>query len=752
MNPPAVPTSHEPGEPKGENQRGTGTLKTGSTRPVGPDTAKAYDAAGNVGTSTASTVTVSKADTTPPTVSVTAPAVPDYELLRRIGGGAYGEVWLARSKATGALRAAKIVWRRTFADERPFQREFEGIQRFERISREHPSQLALFHIGRNEAEGYFYYIMELADGLENPKSESPEAEMPTPNTALRSAASGLASAFDLRASDLYTPHTLRADLTHGRLPAARVLEIGLALTEALAHLHNHGLVHRDVKPSNVIFVTGRPKLADIGLVTDASDTCSIVGTEGYLPPEGPGTPQADLFALGKVLYEAATGTDRRQFPRLPEELRAWPDANQVFELNEVVLRACAPDAQQRYRSAGEMFEDLAKLQQGRSIKQQRIWQHRLAAARRIGIAAAAVALAAAGGVFLWQTTGPHGRAAGPTVNEDGTAGTRDPRANEAYQLGLLGLRQGTAKGFSQAQNYFSVAIKAEPRFVLAHARLFEVYLMSEDHGIPFIEGKSNALKELSVTLTNLAPTNAETHAAMAIVLFLNEWRWVEAKREFEHALELDPDCRMALTYYGYFLTRQGQYKKARDVLEHALARYPTSALIAKFRGHCEYVARDYDAALRFYDKASDLEPSYPSGHYWAGRVYLAQTNYSQALVEMEEHESRQGLSNVDVEYEYEQYRKALGVGPQGYWTNLIHEIEKRGGTRMGTPLLSYTVAMAYARLGDKQHALTKLEDAFAEHDSMEDLLVDEVWDGYRQEPRFNDILKKVGLYPWRAAR
>src|SRR5205807_8994439 len=64
------------------------------------------------------------------------------------------------------------------------------------------------------------------------------------------------------------------------------------------------------KPSNIIFSHGQPKLADIGLIANQDATCSFVGTEGYLPPEGPGSPQADLYSLGKVLYEASTGHDR----------------------------------------------------------------------------------------------------------------------------------------------------------------------------------------------------------------------------------------------------------------------------------------------------------------------------------------------------------------------------------------------------------------------------------------------------------
>src|SRR6266702_4306553 len=90
------------------------------------------------------------------------PTIPDHELLKCIGRGSYGEVWLARN-IMGAFRAVKVVYRSTFDSDRPYDREFEGLQKFEPVSRTHESQLAILHVGRNDREAYFYHVMELAD-------------------------------------------------------------------------------------------------------------------------------------------------------------------------------------------------------------------------------------------------------------------------------------------------------------------------------------------------------------------------------------------------------------------------------------------------------------------------------------------------------------------------------------------------------------------------------------------------------------
>src|SRR3954471_15941018 len=90
------------------------------------------------------------------------PEIPDHTLLRPIGRGAYGEVWLARN-VMGALRAVKVIWGGQFESGRPYDREFAGIQRYEPVSRSSGGLVHVLHVGRNDPEGYFFYVMELAD-------------------------------------------------------------------------------------------------------------------------------------------------------------------------------------------------------------------------------------------------------------------------------------------------------------------------------------------------------------------------------------------------------------------------------------------------------------------------------------------------------------------------------------------------------------------------------------------------------------
>jgi hypothetical protein len=262
------------------------------------------------------------------------PGVPDHELLRQVGRGSYGEVWLARS-VMGSFRAVKVVYRASFDSDRPYEREFGGLQKFEPVSRTHPGLVSILHIGRNTESGCFYCVMEVADDMVAGQAIEP---------------------------DQYQPRTLACELVkRGRFPLDECLDLGIALAAALGHLHSHGLVHRDIKPSNIIFVNGVPKLADIGLVTQIGTKATFVGTEGYLPPEGPGSPGADLYSLGRVIYEISLGQSQEQFPELPTRLRELPDAAGLMRLNALVLQACDPQAAKRFRSAEDFRAALAEL-------------------------------------------------------------------------------------------------------------------------------------------------------------------------------------------------------------------------------------------------------------------------------------------------------------------------------------------------------------------------------------------------------
>ena len=292
--------------------------------------------------------------------------IADHELIRRISAGSYGEVWLARNHL-GTYRAVKIVQQARFDHARPFEREYEGMEKYEPVSRLHEGLVDVLQVGRADP-GTFYYVMELADDVSTGPTVDPI---------------------------FYEPRTLASDLkAKGRLPVSDCIQIGIRLCQTLTCLHERGLIHRDIKPSNVIFINHEVKLADIGLVADLRGAKTYVGTAGFIPPEGPNSVKADIYGLGKLLYEVSTGNDRNDFPALPD--RTVYSA-EFLELNSVLLRACSPDPVKRYRSAEAMEADLRLIAVGKSVRRlhqlearfTRIW-------RWSAVVAAALALLAFG--------------------------------------------------------------------------------------------------------------------------------------------------------------------------------------------------------------------------------------------------------------------------------------------------------------------------------------------------------------------
>ena len=279
--------------------------------------------------------------------------------VREIGRGAHGVVHLARDSRTGAFAALKVCPRPDGGDPdalAAWERERRGTALYAALP-PHPGLVRILAFDEAADGRSFRVAMELAD------AENGSRLVPSGVRACRATDCGHCALRIEHCAFLsaYRPKTLASVLqAEIVLSLPDCLSLGLRLAGALEFLQSRHLAHRDVKPSNVLYVGGRPVLADVGLVADLRDAKSLVGTPGYEPPEHHGTPQGDVYSLGRTLARASLGREPEEggFVPCPE---ADSDAPGFWRWMQILARACALSPERRYRSAKALRKEISAL-------------------------------------------------------------------------------------------------------------------------------------------------------------------------------------------------------------------------------------------------------------------------------------------------------------------------------------------------------------------------------------------------------
>ncbi len=262
------------------------------------------------------------------------PLLPQYHREREIGHGEYGVVYLA--KYLGTYYALKVVRHPDNTDASradAYARELRGVRLVMGLPKI-DGLVRIHDFAQRPDDSEFAYVMDLAD---------PEREEVGP--------------FD----DNYRPRTLASVIdAEVALPLRECLDIGISLATVLSELQRNHVIHRDVKPANIVFIKGKAVLADVGLAADVRDASSIVGTPGYAPPERQGSPAGDVFSLGKTLYRISTGRQPGE-EGLPPCIEADVDEPFFWKWMLILSKATARDPNQRYRSAKGFLRDLQRL-------------------------------------------------------------------------------------------------------------------------------------------------------------------------------------------------------------------------------------------------------------------------------------------------------------------------------------------------------------------------------------------------------
>jgi tetratricopeptide (TPR) repeat protein len=327
---------------------------------------------------------------------------------------------------------------------------------------------------------------------------------------------------------------------------------------------------------------------------------------------------------------------------------------------------------------------------------------------------------------------------------------------EAYELYLRGLYQSyqrTPEGFRRGIGYLEQAVREDPNYALAYSGLAQTYARLPIAVDAQPEAVTEKARNAAVKALELDGALAQAHVSSAIVKYFLEWDWPGVEREFALAIEIDPNDGPARLWHAHYLSTARRSAEAITEARRAMDLDPLSELSGFVLGMSLYHARQYDQAIVALQDALKIDSKDPFDHGWLGDAYAQKRNYGEAVAEFHKTLELEGQAPQRGEIVSESLYHSMHVA------RLAHTLAASGNETEARKLLSqlkeaskqryvpsYSIALIHAGLREREQALEWLEKAYQERDvRLVFLGVDPKWDPFSEDPRFQNLVLRIGL-------
>ncbi|MEO5857742.1 MAG: protein kinase [Pyrinomonadaceae bacterium] len=669
-----------------------------------------------------------------------------YEIVKPLGQGGMGEVYLAKDTRLNRKVAVKLLPSSASQNIKRFEQEVQTLS-----SLNHPNILTIHDFGSDADERFM--VSEFVDGV-----------------------------------------TLSDRLKNSPLSTSESLEIALQMLAALSTAHDAGIIHRDIKPENIMIRrdglvkvldfgvaklagTVEPSEANLPRVLDPIKTNpgSLIGSVGYMSPEQAAGAEidarSDLFSFGVVLYEMIVGRSpftgdgiaeliesTRRKPIVP--LRAVR-SEVSGEMETVVHRCLEKDREKRFQTANEVAEAIRNIRRagGSNLSAGHTFGRVGSQTERVGNATSETPLSggptlslerpfrswvvppALATILFLFVTGFDGLVHSGSSEARILRSSSSTVSSEAYQSYIRGRffwNKRTGDDLKLAIEEFERALQIEPDYALAYVGLADCYTLLELYtGASAAETLPRA-KEYALRAIELDISSSEAHTSLGYVYY-TMWQWDDAERHLKRAVELDPNNPTAHHRYYLLLRETGRLEKAAAIIARARELDPLSLVINLSYARSFLLQGDGSRAVSLTQELIQLYPDYAPGHTTMGSALIRQKRYAEALAEMAKAaaivRNGQTLSSLG-------FAKAL-TGDVAGAESVIAEMRRMFDRRQ---VLGREIALVYVGLSRFEDAFTWLETDFKNHSTeLPSIVSIPDLEPIRKDPRFADLVHRMGL-------